>query len=98
RAPATTPTRPTATASSGRGLLIHGGPTPAALAASTPTATPTPTPASVRTGAAVRPVLSILGFCVPPPQKSCPPPPVPGIRPRWWIALLQWAHRCTAGG
>src|SRR4029453_2068626 len=74
------------------------GPTPAALAASTPTATPTPTPASVRTGAAVRTVLSILGVCIPTSKQSCPHPPVTGIRPRWWIALLQWAHRCTPGG
>src|SRR4029450_2775497 len=63
---------PTATASSGRGLLIHGGPTPVWLAASTSTATPTPTPASVRTGGAVRTVLSILGVCIPTSQEPCP--------------------------
>src|SRR5512133_2877130 len=65
---------PTATASSGPGLLIHGGPTPAALAASTSTATPTPTPASLRTGAAVRTVLSIPGVRIPTSQEILPAP------------------------
>jgi hypothetical protein len=48
---------PTATASSGRGPLIHGGPTPAAPAASTSTATPTPTPALLLDTLIVRSVL-----------------------------------------
>jgi hypothetical protein len=46
----------------------------------------------------VRTVLGILGVCIPTSQESCPYPPVTGIRPRWWIALLQSAHRSTTGG
>jgi plastocyanin len=40
---------------------------------------------SVRTGAAVRTVLSILGVCIPTSQQSCPHPPVTRIRPQWCI-------------
>src|SRR4029450_9784168 len=42
-------------------------------------------------------VLGILGVCIPTSQESCPYPPVTGIRPRWWIALLQSAHRSPPG-
>jgi hypothetical protein len=85
-----------ATASRGRGLGTHRGPTLAPLAASTSTATPTP--ASRRAGAALCRVLRILGVWIPTSQGSCPHRPVTRIRREWWVALPHPAHRSTAWG